>query len=102
MEFKYLKYEVSDGILLLTMNQPEIMNAVNAATCAELTAAFDYADNDDRVRVIIVTGAGRAFSRAPIYPMTATGIHFTTGSRERRTQPHAGTTGALSACAFMI
>jgi len=61
MEFKYLKYEVSDGILLLTLNQPEIMNAVNAATCAELTAAFDYADNDDLVRVIIVTGAGRAF-----------------------------------------
>jgi enoyl-CoA hydratase/carnithine racemase len=61
MEFKYLKYEVSDGILLLTLNQPEVMNAVNAGTCAELTAAFDYADNDDRVRVIIVTGAGRAF-----------------------------------------
>ena len=61
MEFKYLKYEVSDGILLLTMNQPEIMNAVNAAICAELTAAFDYADSDDQVRVIIVTGAGRDF-----------------------------------------
>jgi enoyl-CoA hydratase/carnithine racemase len=61
MEFKYLKYEVSDGILLLTLNQPEVMNAVNAGTCAELTAAFDYADNDDRVKVVIVTGAGRAF-----------------------------------------
>ena len=61
MELKYLKYEVSDGILLLTLNQPEVMNAVNAGTCAELTAAFDYADNDDRVRVIIVTGEGRAF-----------------------------------------
>ena len=61
MKFKYLKYEVSDGILLLTLNQPEVMNAVNAGTCAELTAAFGYADNDDGVRVIIVTGAGRAF-----------------------------------------
>ncbi|MCX5994211.1 MAG: enoyl-CoA hydratase-related protein [Chloroflexi bacterium] len=61
MEFKYLKYEVSDGILLLTLNQPDVMNAVNAGACAELTAAFDYADNDDRVRVVIVTGAGRAF-----------------------------------------
>jgi enoyl-CoA hydratase/carnithine racemase len=61
MEFKYLKYEVSDGILLLTLNQPEVMNAVNAGACAELTAAFDCADNDDRVKVVIVTGAGRAF-----------------------------------------
>jgi len=61
MEFNYLKYEVSDNILLLTLNQPEIMNAVNSAACAELAAAFDRADNDDSVRVVIVTGAGRAF-----------------------------------------
>ncbi len=61
MEFNYLKYEVSDNILMLTLNQPEIMNAVNSAACAELAAAFDRADNDDSVRVVIVTGAGRAF-----------------------------------------
>ncbi|MFA5399690.1 MAG: enoyl-CoA hydratase-related protein [Dehalococcoidia bacterium] len=61
MEFNYLKYEVSDNILMLTLNQPEIMNAVNSSACAELAAAFDRADNDDSVRVVIVTGAGRAF-----------------------------------------
>lgn len=62
MEYKYLKYEVSDRILTLTLNQPEKMNAVNAAFCRELIAAFDEADSDDSVRVVIVTGAGRAFS----------------------------------------
>lgn len=61
MEFKYLKYEVADGILTLTMNNPEKMNAVNPVTCRELIKAYDEADNDDRVHVVIVTGAGRAF-----------------------------------------
>lgn len=61
MEFKYHKYEVADNILTLTLNKPDKMNAVNAASCRELVAAFDAADLDDEVRAVIVTGAGRAF-----------------------------------------
>jgi len=61
MEFKHLKYEVSDRILTITLNQPEKMNAQNAVSCMELIKAFDAADKDDEVRVVIVTGAGRAF-----------------------------------------
>jgi enoyl-CoA hydratase/carnithine racemase len=62
VEYKFLKYEVSaEGILMLTLNQPEKMNAVNAASCRELISAFDQADNADAVKVVIVTGAGRAF-----------------------------------------
>ncbi len=61
MEFKYLKYEVADNILTITLNVPEKMNAVNAAFCRELIEAFDAADLDDDVRAVIVTGAGKAF-----------------------------------------
>ena len=61
MQFKYLKYEVDDKILTLTLNTPDKMNAVNAASCKELIAAFDAADLDDDIGVVIVTGAGRAF-----------------------------------------
>lgn len=61
MELKYLKYEVADNILTLTLNTPDKMNAVNAASCKELIAAFDAADIDDDIRAVIVTGAGRAF-----------------------------------------
>ena len=61
MEFKYHKYEVADNILTLTLNTPEKLNAVNAASCKELIAAFDAADADDNIRAVIVTGAGRAF-----------------------------------------
>jgi len=62
MEYKELKYEVSEGILTLTLNNPDKMNSITSSTCTELLHAFDRADNDDEVRVIIVTGAGRAFS----------------------------------------
>jgi enoyl-CoA hydratase/carnithine racemase len=62
MQFKAVKYEVSEGILTLTLNQPEKLNSQNAVTLAELVDAFNEADNDDAVRVVIVTGAGRAFS----------------------------------------
>ena len=62
MGYKYIKYEIQDEILTITLNQPEKMNAQNDITQLELAEAFDAADNDDAVRVVIVTGAGKAFS----------------------------------------
>ena len=62
MEYKYLKYEIADHVLTITFNQPEKMNAQNDRTQLELMEAFDAADKDDSVRVVIVTGAGKAFS----------------------------------------
>jgi enoyl-CoA hydratase/carnithine racemase len=53
--------EVQDGILTITLNRPERMNAWTQTMARELIEAFDRADADDEVRVVIVTGAGRAF-----------------------------------------
>lgn len=61
MSYKTLDYQVEEGILTLTLNRPDRMNAFNADMRSELIAAFDAADADDEVRVIIVTGAGKAF-----------------------------------------
>ncbi len=61
MEFKTLKSEIADGIMTLTLHRPERLNAFTAAMMHELIAAFDHADADDAVRVVVVTGAGRAF-----------------------------------------
>lgn len=61
MEFETLRYDVTDRILTLTLNRPDRMNAFNGRMCDELIAAFDRADVDDNVKVVIVTGAGRAF-----------------------------------------
>ncbi|MGA9048252.1 MAG: crotonase/enoyl-CoA hydratase family protein [Dehalococcoidia bacterium] len=61
MDYKYLKYEITDNILLLTLNRPEHLNAQTAESCAELITAFDNADKDDEIKALIVTGAGKAF-----------------------------------------
>jgi enoyl-CoA hydratase/carnithine racemase len=49
------------GIATLTLNRPEVMNAFTNVMVREMVAAFDITDADDRVRSVIVTGAGRAF-----------------------------------------
>jgi enoyl-CoA hydratase/carnithine racemase len=55
--------ELDDGILLLTLNRPGKLNAIDHALADALAAALDEAEGDARVRVVILTGAGeRAFS----------------------------------------
>ncbi len=61
MTYETLDVHVADGILTLTLDRPDRLNAFDAAMMNELIAAFDAADADDAVRVVIVTGAGRAF-----------------------------------------
>jgi enoyl-CoA hydratase/carnithine racemase len=53
--------EVKDGVAELTLNRPERMNAFSPQMGAELIEAFRRLGEDDSVRVIVVTGAGRAF-----------------------------------------
>jgi enoyl-CoA hydratase len=56
-----LLYSVEESIATITFNRPERMNALTHELEAELHRAFDKADADRAVRVIILTGAGRAF-----------------------------------------
>ena len=61
MSFEQIRYDAVDGVVTITLNRPEKLNAVTSVLIRELIAAFDAADADDGVRVVIVTGAGRAF-----------------------------------------
>jgi enoyl-CoA hydratase/carnithine racemase len=61
MNYQTLRYDVADRILTLTLNRPDRMNAFTGLMADELIAAFDQADADDDIKVVIVTGAGRAF-----------------------------------------
>src|SRR5258707_11134405 len=62
-EYQHLLFErKDDGILLITINRPEVLNAPNSRLHGELSRVWlDIAD-DDETNVIVVTGAGRAFS----------------------------------------
>ena len=61
MDFEQITTELADRVLTVTLNRPERLNAWTATMGRELIEAFDRADADDEVRVIIVTGAGRGY-----------------------------------------
>jgi enoyl-CoA hydratase/carnithine racemase len=60
-EFETIQLAVADGVATITLNRPDRMNAFTEVMARELIGAFDRTDADDDVRVVIVTGAGRAF-----------------------------------------
>jgi len=61
MDYEGIKYEVEDHVLTLTLNRPEKLNALNGPMHDEMLDALDRAEADDDIRVVIFTGAGRAF-----------------------------------------
>jgi len=62
-EYQHLTFDVKpDGTLLITINRPEVMNATNARLHWELSQVWRTVDEDRDVRVVLITGAGKAFS----------------------------------------
>lgn len=57
-----ISVSIDKGIARVTLNRPEVHNALNAAMIADLTEAFDRLGSDPAVRVVVLTGAGKTFS----------------------------------------
>ncbi|HOB86444.1 MAG TPA: enoyl-CoA hydratase [Bacillota bacterium] len=60
--YEHLLYEKHGGVALLTMNRPEIMNALEAALARDLVSALREAAADDEIGSIVLTGTGKSFS----------------------------------------
>jgi methylglutaconyl-CoA hydratase len=60
--YQALTVALDDGVATVTLNRPEAHNAFQAALIGELTDAFGELGADDRVRAIVLTGAGPSFS----------------------------------------
>ncbi|MEM8766082.1 MAG: crotonase/enoyl-CoA hydratase family protein [Pseudomonadota bacterium] len=91
MSYETITTDVEDGILTLTLNRPEILNAFNHTMLTEMIDVFDQADADDDVRAIIVTGAGRGFCAGA--DLSSGGNTFDADSRDDRAsglQPDGG------------
>jgi 2-(1,2-epoxy-1,2-dihydrophenyl)acetyl-CoA isomerase len=56
--FNHLIYQIQDGICTITLNRPEVYNALNPALIQEITKAFIQAGEDESIRVVVLTGTG--------------------------------------------
>ena len=61
MKREFILYKVSDGIARITINRPEAVNAISQQVYHEIDDAFTEAEQDDKVIVIVVAGAGDSF-----------------------------------------
>ncbi len=59
--FEYLSIEKNEGAFIITLDRPEVRNAINSAMWAELCDAFELFDDDDEAKVAILTNTGKVF-----------------------------------------
>ena len=59
IDFETITFVVTDGVATITLNRPDVMNAMNAQMRADITAAVKRASSE--ARVVVITGAGKAF-----------------------------------------
>jgi 2-(1,2-epoxy-1,2-dihydrophenyl)acetyl-CoA isomerase len=61
MNFQFLKYKVKDAVATITLNRPDVYNALNDGITYELQDALKAVAKDELVRVLVLTGEGKAF-----------------------------------------
>jgi len=61
MDFGTVLYEKENRVATITLNRPERFNAISETMPEDIAKAFGYANNDDSVHVVVLTGAGRGF-----------------------------------------
>jgi enoyl-CoA hydratase/carnithine racemase len=99
MAYETLLTELSDGVMTVTLNRPDKLNAFNQAMSRELIDFFTGVNAMDEVRAIVVTGAGRAFCAGA--DISGGGAAFTVwndGSRPVKRDPRESITLAIFNC----
>ena len=62
MDFQCIIYEKEEGTAIIRLNRPEVLNAMNKELWLDLQQALEDVQNDPNIKVLIITGEGRAFS----------------------------------------
>jgi enoyl-CoA hydratase len=62
MEFECIIYDKQNGVAVVRLNRPQVLNAMNKRLWLDLRAALEDARSDARIKVLVITGEGRAFS----------------------------------------
>lgn len=92
MAYEQITTEIADGIMTLTLHRPDKLNAFTGVMMKEMIQAFDEADRNDDVRVVIVTGSGRAFCAGA--DLSAGASTFDLKARSDKEQPKGGVENA--------
>ena len=92
MTYDHIRTDIADNIMTLTLHRPEKLNAFTAKMMNEMIQAFDEADRNDDVRVVIVTGEGRGFCAGA--DLSAGAATFDMGKRTDKPQPKGGVDNA--------
>jgi len=74
MDYKEIIFTKEEGIATLTMNRPDKLNALDGIILDEMADAIEDAGRDDEVKVLIITGVGRAFSSGGDVTPTVPGL----------------------------
>lgn len=80
MSYQYILFEQNHGIATLTLNRPDVLNALSADMIAEMIDAIEGLADARAARVLVITGAGRAFSSGADLAPPASGDSSGSGS----------------------
>jgi len=61
MSYQCIIYEKKEAVAKITLNRPEVLNAFNRQMLREILQALEDAEKDNKIRVVVITGKGRAF-----------------------------------------
>jgi enoyl-CoA hydratase/carnithine racemase len=98
--YEAILYDVADGVLTITLNRPEKLNALSGTMLQELLDALGRADADDAVRAVVVTGAGRAYCAGA--DLSAGGKTFDRDARGEPAGPHRDGGGLVTLRIFEL
>lgn len=71
--YSTLEVQAKEGVMIITLNRPDFLNAINNQICLELNTVVDTVFTDPAIKVLVITGKGRAFSAgADIAEISAT------------------------------
>lgn len=82
MDYQTILVKEREGVLIVTLNRPEAKNAINTLMWAELTHAFDHLEEDDALRVGIITNVGDCFCAGSDLKEIAAGTYHAPEGRE--------------------
>lgn len=83
MTYEEIRYGARDGVLTITLDRPDRLNAFTERMSQELVGAFDRADTDDEVRAVVLTGAGRGFCAGADLGAGGTAFAYSDGAAHR-------------------